>query len=230
MKRETPRFSPSALKPAPPVNLRLCFPDCRPPRPAAGQSDGRTDGRMDGQTAQAPPGSAQGRRQGGQEGIWGSALGAPCPQPGQGPPWPPRGRLFGDSFLFLVPPRPLARRGGCSCWTDTDGCWEALAPTRLWQRHQRGSETPPSPATAPPALRPPPIPAAGAESRGEEGAASGGDPAPAAPASPPAPASAVAPAPRSLSPPSQKQRDSLSFIFYLINFHFLHKTSNCKYF
>ncbi|XP_005058577.1 PREDICTED: translation initiation factor IF-2-like isoform X2 [Ficedula albicollis] len=68
MKRETPRFSPSALKPAPPPAL---LSGLRPPRPAAGQSDGRTDGR-----------SAQAGRAGGALGVSaGRPLPAPCRAP-----------------------------------------------------------------------------------------------------------------------------------------------------
>lgn len=113
--------------------------------------DGRTDGRTDSAGPARPGAGAQAGRAGGDLGV---SAGCPLPTARPGPPWPPRGRLFGDSFLFLVPPRPLARRGGCSCWTDTDGCWEALTPTRLWQRRQRGSETPPSPGKC--EARPPP--------------------------------------------------------------------------
>lgn len=109
--------------------------------------DGRTDGRTDSAGPARPGAGAQAGRAGGDLGV---SAGCPLPTARPGPPWPPRGRLFGDSFLFLVPPRPLARRGGCSCWTDTDGCWEALTPTRLWQRRQRGSETPPSPGKCEP--------------------------------------------------------------------------------
>ncbi|KAM6190818.1 uncharacterized protein WM294_013567 [Sarcoramphus papa] len=116
---------------------------------------------------------------------------------------------------------------------DADGCLGELTPTRLWQLRQRGSETPPSPAcppaTAPSAPRPPTRP--GHRSREERRG-----PPPAGYPGPVAPGFARRPPPRPwrrrrvLSPPGQKQRDSLIFIFYFINFHFLHKTSNCKYF
>ncbi|XP_014113954.1 PREDICTED: translation initiation factor IF-2-like [Pseudopodoces humilis] len=217
MKRETPCFSPSALKPAPPTNLRLCFPDCRPPAP---QQDNRTDGRTDG-AGPARPGGGGGRRGSGGR-CWVPPAHSPAGDPGEGC----LGILF---FSLSLPVRSLAA-GAAPAGRTPMAVGEALTPTRLWPAGLGDAtitSTAPQPC-APHPSRPPER--RGEKRRGEEGATSGGDPTPAAPASPPAPASAVAPAPRSLSPPSQKQRDSLSSIFYLIDFHFLHKTSNCKYF
>ncbi|XP_005058579.1 PREDICTED: splicing factor, arginine/serine-rich 19-like isoform X3 [Ficedula albicollis] len=175
MKRETPRFSPSALKPAPPPAL---LSGLRPPRPAAGQSDGRTDGR-----------SAQAGRAGGALGV---SAGRPLPAPCRAP-----SAVWG----FFVSragrtPRVLRRRD----------------PSGLRQRHRRASETPPAPAPAPPALRPPPQ--RPPEQRGEEG--QGEEERRGQLRRRPRPRRAPGPASTafSLSPPSQKQRDSLSFIFY----------------
>lgn len=211
MKRETPRFSPSALEAAPPAKLRLCFPDCRPPAP---QQDNRMDGRTDGQTAQALPGPAQGRGQGGQEGIWGSALGAPCPLPGQGPPWPPRGGCLG--ILFFSRPSPSARSpqglflpdGSPRVLGSTDPL-QALAasPAGLGDATITSHS---SPGPAPPAHRGRRAERRGGERRGEErrGRLRRG-PRPSRPRFAPGPASAVAPAPRSLSLLPARSRGTL---------------------
>lgn len=110
-----------------------------PPRSRTiGQTDGRTDGRTDSAGPARPGAGARAGRAGGDVGV-----SAGCPLPTARPR--PGGGCLGILFFSSsLPVRSLAAGAAPAPWTPM-GVGEALTPTRLWQRRQRGSETPPPP-------------------------------------------------------------------------------------
>lgn len=122
-----------------------------PPRSRTiGQTDGRTDGRTDSAGPARPGAGARAGRAGGDVGV-----NAGCPLPTARPR--PGGGCLGILFFSSsLPVRSLAA-GAAPAPRTPMGVGEALTPTRLWQRRQRGSETPPPPGKC--RLCSPPVPA-----------------------------------------------------------------------